>query len=82
MMEGPLNKTSSISFRLTNHIKNYAEFTAYFTADSDSCFEVSPVKGVLEPLGRQGSVFIVSYSPVEYGKPKRGKLVIQTDEMF
>ena len=41
-----------------------------------------PNEGVLEPPGRgDGTVFIVSFTPTEYGKTQVGKLVIQTEEM-
>lgn len=41
-----------------------------------------PQEGVLEPPGRgEGTVFIVSFTPTEYGKTQIGKLVIQTEEM-
>ena len=36
---------------------------------------------MLEPYGKDGTNFIVSFTPTEYGKAKVGKLVIQTDEM-
>jgi hypothetical protein len=31
---------------------------------------------------RDGTSFIISYTPVEYGKVKIGRLIIQTDEMY
>ncbi len=41
-----------------------------------------PNEGVLEPPGRgDGTVFIVSFTPTEYGKTQIGRLVIQTEEM-
>jgi len=30
----------------------------------------------------EGTNFIISFTPLEYGKQKTGKLVIQTDEML
>ena len=77
----PLQKTSSVSFKLTNHLKNFAEFQAFFTADSAVEFVCHPKSGVLEPYGKEGTNFIVSFTPTEYGKPKIGRLVIQTEEM-
>lgn len=41
-----------------------------------------PKQGELEPLGREGKNFIVSFTPVEYGKAKKGKLIIETDELY
>jgi hypothetical protein len=38
--------------------------------------------GLLEPIGREGTKFVVSFTPVEYGKSKNGKIIIQTDEMY
>ena len=70
-----------MSFKLTNHLKAYAEFTAFFTADSAVEFVCHPKSGLLEPYGKEGTNFIVSFTPTEYGKTKVGKLVIQTEEM-
>lgn len=81
LIQSPLHKTSSVSFKLSNHLKSMAEFTAFFTSDSASEFMVYPKSGLLEPYGKEGSNFIVSFTPTEYGKQKIGKLVIQTDEM-
>ena len=61
---------------------HHAPFTASFTPDSPCKFTVFPNEGVLEPPGRgDGTVFIVSFTPTEYGKTQVGKLVIQTEEM-
>ena len=40
-----------------------------------------PKNGMLEPYGKDGTNFIVSFTPTEYGKAKVGKLVIHTDEI-
>merc|ERR1711871_248734 len=72
---------SSVSFKLTNQYHAYAPFTASFTPDSPYEFTVFPPDGVLEPPGRDGTVFIVSFTPTEYGKTQVGRLVIQTEEM-
>jgi len=79
-----INKTSSVAFKLTNYNKQIAEFTSGFTSESDSEFTVLPKNGLLEPYGkeREGTNFVISFTPVEYGKMKTGKLIIQTDEMF
>lgn len=78
----PINKTSSVSFRLANRYKNYSPFTAFFSPDSDPEFSVMPRTGDLEPYGREGKNFIVSFTPVEYGKMKQGKLIIQTEDLY
>jgi len=80
-IQSPLHKTSSVSFKLNNHLKSYAEFQAFFTTDSATEFMVNPKAGVLEPYGKDGTNFIVSFTPTEYGKAKIGKMVIQTEEM-
>lgn len=36
----PLNQTRSIQFKLTNRYKNYADFVARFTTDSDPAFTI------------------------------------------
>lgn len=81
-IHSPLNRTSSISFKLANRHKVYAPFTAKFTSDSDPEFSVMPKQGVLQPSQKDGTVFIVSYTPVEYGKSKQAKLIIQTDDLY
>lgn len=76
VIQSPLQKTSSVSFKLTNHLKAYAEFNAFFTADSAAEFIVYPKTGLLEPYGKEGTNFIVSFTPTEYGKAKIGRLII------
>ena len=81
LIESAMGRATAVAFRLTNHFKQYAPFQAYFKEDSDSCFSVRPEKGILEPFGREGTQFVVTFYPSEYGFPKSGKLVIITDEM-
>ena len=76
VIQSPLHKTSSVSFKLTNHMRTFAEFNAFFTPDSAPEFVVYPKTGLLEPYGKEGTNFIVSFTPTEYGKAKIGKLVI------
>ena len=81
-IEAMLNRTSSVSFKLTNQFASYAHFEASFTPDSPYEFAVFPTSGVLEPYGEQdGTTFIVSFTPTEYGKTLVGKLLIHTDDM-
>ena len=81
IIQSPLQKTSSVSFRLTNYLRSYAEFQAFFTADSAAEFGIYPKSGMLEPYGKEGTNFIVSFTPTEYGKAMLGKLIIQTEDM-
>ena len=81
VIHSPLHKTSSVSFKLSNHLRSFANFTAFFTQDSANEFTVYPKSGQLEPYGKDGTKFIVSFTPTEYGKAKMGRLVIQTEEM-
>merc|ERR1719218_73866 len=78
----PLNKPASVAFRLCNHTAAYAEFDAFFDAESAYEFSVHPTSGVLEPSGSNGTTFVVSYRPTEYGKHVSGKLVIQTEDVY
>jgi len=81
-IESPLNKPASVAFRLANHTPAYAEFDAFFDAESAYEFSVTPTNGVLEPQGSAGTTFLVTYTPVEYGKTVTGKLIIQTEEVY
>ena len=55
--------------------------SAFFSTDSASVFTVSPSAGVLTRAGTAGTLFTVSYTPIEYGKPVRGMLIVLTGEM-
>lgn len=55
IIQSPLHKTSSVSFKLTNYLRSYAEFQAFFTADSAAEFVVYPKSGMLEPYGKEGA---------------------------
>lgn len=83
MITSPLNVTSSVQFKLTNSNGKYAsDFVAEFSHDSASELTVFPRTGKLEPAVRDGTLFNISFTPVEYGKVKVGKLIIQTNEMY
>lgn len=81
VIEAAMGKVTSVSFRLANHFKQYAAFTARFTEESDPCFTVTPVQGILEPYGKAGTQFLLTFIPSEYGAAKTAKLVITTEEM-
>ena len=80
-IEAPINKTAQVQFKLCNAFDEDAPFQAFFSSESASVFTVSPSSGVLTRAGTAGTLFTVSYTPVEYGKPVRGMLVVLTDEM-
>jgi hypothetical protein len=42
-----INKPTSVKFKLTNRIKSYAKFSAYFTSESCIDFTVNPKLGEL-----------------------------------
>lgn len=65
-------------FRLSNRIKVYAKYKAYFTSDSDMEFSISPKTGDLQPFGRQGTQFQVTFAPTQYKNSWHGKIIIQT----
>lgn len=81
-IHSPLNKTTSVSFKLNNRFKYKANFNCFFTPDSDPEFSVMPRNGELEGIGREGRTFVVSFTPVEYGKERQARLVIETDELL
>lgn len=65
VIESPLQKTSSVAFRLPNTSPTYSDFEAFFAAGSDPSFSVNPKEGVLEPMGREGTQLVVSFRPSE-----------------
>ena len=80
-IKSSLNKQSFVAFKLQNIFTKDAKFVAYFSHDSSSEFSVTPREGTLDQNGRDGTQFVVCYLPVEYGKIKIGKLIIETDEV-
>lgn len=76
-----LNQTSSLSFRITNQFDIFSKFHAFFSPDSAVEFDVFPKSGILEPIGSEGTQFVVSFSPTVYGKPLVAKLIVQTEDM-
>ena len=80
-IKAALGKESYVSFKLQNIFTKDAKFIAYFSHDSSSEFSVAPREGILDQNGREGTQFIVCYLPIEYGKIKIGKLIIETDEV-
>jgi hypothetical protein len=82
VIQSPLNKPASVAFRLSNHKTVYSEFDAFFDAESAYEFTVQPTSGVLEPAGSNGTTFVITYKPTEYGKQVQGKLIIQTEDVY
>ncbi|EGR31281.1 hypothetical protein IMG5_114390, partial [Ichthyophthirius multifiliis] len=82
ILSAVVGKLDQASFKLTNRFKTFATFKAFFTEDSDFEFTVSPMSGLLEPYGKGGTHFLIKFSPLEYGKVRQGKLIIETDEMY
>ena len=81
-IKSSLLKESYITFNLENIFTREAKFIAYFSHESSTEFNVSPREGILEQSGKQGTQFVICYLPVEYGKIKIGKLIVETDEVM
>ena len=67
VIESNINRTSSVSFKLTNQFNSYAPFEAFFTPDSSHEFSVFPTTGTLEPcvvVGRGGRGGAIDRRPV------------------
>ena len=80
-IQSSLYKVSFVYFKLDNIFTKYTKFVAYFSHDSSSEFGVQPREGVLNQSGKEGTTFKINYRPIEYGKVKKGKLIIETDEV-
>jgi hypothetical protein len=80
-IKSSIGKQSFVTFRLQNIFTKDAKFTAYFSHKSSSEFSVTPREGILDQSGREGTQFVICYLPVEYGKIKIAKLIIETDEV-
>jgi hypothetical protein len=78
-----LNLKKGIQFQVFNQNKSIKSgFKAYFKEDSDTGFEVLPQTGYLYPIDKDGTLFTVTFLPLEYGKTKKAKLVIETSSEY
>jgi hypothetical protein len=75
-----VGKSDKVSFRVSNRFLGYSPFQAYFTSKSSNQFTVSPSSGVLAPFGSEGTQFMVTFSPTQYGLAQRANLLIVTDD--
>lgn len=80
MIEAALKTVKKVLFRMNNRTQEPAKFQAFFTVDSANTLHVEPSSGILEPYGTDGTEFVLSYAPQEYGVYEKGKLIIQTEE--
>ena len=81
MLTAPVGGTDHVSFKLSNRFLGYSPFEAYFSARSSPHFTVSPSSGVLAPFGSaEGTKFVVTFSPKEYGIREKATLVVTTEE--
>lgn len=79
-LTAPVGGQERVSFRLANRFLGLANFEAYFTAKSSPHFAVSPATGVLAQYGSEGTPFVVTFAPLEYGVIEIGHLVISTED--
>ena len=80
-IKSSIGMQSFVTFKLQNIFTKDAKFTAYFSHESSSEFSVTPKEGILDQSGREGTQFVICYLPVEYGKIKIAKLIVETDEV-
>lgn len=80
-IQGTINRTTSISFRLTNQFDKEAPYQAYFSVESPPEFSVTPTVGLLDAYGSEGTNFVISFTPKVYGKLYQAKLIVETEEM-
>ena len=80
-IQSTIGQESFIKFNLQNIFTKNSRFIAYFSHDSSPEFSVKPKEGILDQSGRNGNIFLIGFLPIEYGKVKIGKLVIESDEI-
>lgn len=79
-LRAAVGSSDSVSFRLNNRFLSFSPFKCYFAPRSSTKFHVSPSAGVLPPYGSEGSAFVVTFSPTEYGNFQRAHLIIATED--
>lgn len=71
VMRCPVGKVDKVSFSVSNRFLGFSPFQAYITGKASSYFSVMPSSGILAPFGSEGTKFIITYSPTEYGLVQR-----------
>lgn len=80
-IESQLYKNALASFFIQNIFTKSLKFKAYMSHDTSSEISVYPAEGILAPLGKDNVQFTVSFTPKEYGKSRKGTLIIDTDDI-
>ena len=80
-LESTINQSSSVEFSLHNLFTKTLNFKAYLTHTTSSEISITPSEGVLNPIGNSPAEFIISFKPVEYGKRKKGYIIIDTEDI-
>ena len=79
-MMAAVGESDKVSFRLANRFLGYSKFHAYFSSKSSPHFSVWPSSGVLAPYGTEGTQFVVTFAPADYGTIEHANLIILTDD--
>lgn len=66
-LTAPVGGSDKVTFRLNNRFLGYSTFQAYYSAKSSPHFSVSPSSGTLAPYGSEGTPFVVTFAPIDYG---------------
>lgn len=77
-----MHEVSELTFKLTNTNKHSCAFKAYLEDTSDIVFDVEPKRGILEPYGRAGTNFRITFKPVEVFIRYKGMVIIETEQMY
>eukprot|EP00163_Fabomonas_tropica_P020793 TRINITY_DN366_c0_g1_i2.p1 TRINITY_DN366_c0_g1~~TRINITY_DN366_c0_g1_i2.p1 ORF type:complete len:2833 (+),score=824.11 TRINITY_DN366_c0_g1_i2:1027-9525(+) len=89
VIESQLNQASSVSFELFNPFPAFSPFTTRLEGANQSStndvvqeMSVFPSTGVLAPFGtEQPTEFVITYSPIRYGKTLTANLIVTSAEM-
>lgn len=76
----PVGQSEQVTFKLANRFLGYSEFQAFFSSKSSPHFSVFPGTGMLPPFGSDGTPFVVTFAPTEYGQIEVANLNIVTKE--
>ncbi|XP_055360929.1 cilia- and flagella-associated protein 47-like isoform X3 [Betta splendens] len=78
-----MGKTSAVGFRLTSTTRcvRPEPFTVQFVSGSSREFTVSPISGMLPPVGSIGALITVSFTPIAHCKRHSARLSVQAEDM-
>jgi hypothetical protein len=79
-VQAPVGGIDVVTISVKNEMNTFAPFQCRFTSDSPIEFSVTPTEGSMNRRSGADTEVTVRFSPKEYGEPKVGSLIFETED--